>query len=204
MKQRISAWVVEKQTGVGKRMRRSQFAELSVLPRDVVFLGDSITEGGLWHEWFPGTPVRNRGIGGETSREVLARVRSATTDGVAAVFLLIGTNDVTFSVPDHEIEANVALIIRALRAESPATPVFLQSVMPRQRRLGERITGLNRRLEQVAEREGATWIDLWPVLSDGAGAIDPGFSLDGIHLTGAGYERWVGVLRPHVESISPR
>lgn len=203
MKQRISEWVVEKQTGVGKRTRRSQFAELQVLRGDVIFLGDSITEGGLWHEWFPGVPVRNRGIGGDTTRELLARMESATTDSAAAVFLMIGTNDLTLSVPDHAIEDNVTQILRGLRAISPTTPVFLQSIMPRQRRWAERIAGLNRRLEQVADREGAKWIDLWPALSDGAGAIDSRYSLDQIHLTGAGYARWIAVLRPYVESISP-
>lgn len=202
LKQRIARWVSEKQTGIGKSMRASQFAELHVLPGDVVFLGDSITEGGAWHEWFPGVPVRNRGIGGETTREVLARIGTATTGGAAGIFVLIGTNDVTLFVPDDEIVENVTQILRALRAASPGTPIFLQSVMPRRGPLAARLQGLNDRLQRVAADENVTWIDLWPALSDGSGALRPDFSLDSIHLTGTGYAAWCNVLRSHVETVA--
>ena len=53
-------------------MRASQFAELAPAPGHVVLLGDSITEQGLWQEWFSGQPVLNRGISGETSADLLA------------------------------------------------------------------------------------------------------------------------------------
>ena len=52
----------------------SQFEELAVTPGDTVFLGDSITEGGSWHELFPDSSVRNRGIGGDVTAGVLARI----------------------------------------------------------------------------------------------------------------------------------
>lgn len=201
VKRRISEWVADKQTGISKRMRTSQFDELPIRSGDVVFLGDSITEGGLWNEWFPAVAIRNRGVGGDTSREVLSRVHSATVDGVTAVFLLIGTNDVTLSVPDEEIVSNVTQIIRALRTDSPSSPVFLNSVMPRRQRFARRLVGLNGELERVARQEGATWIDNWPTLSDGDGALRPAFSLDTIHLNGAGYAAWVAVLRPFLESV---
>ena len=44
----------------------------------IVMLGDSITEGGEWVELFPGTPVRNRGIGGDTTTGLLARLAQVT------------------------------------------------------------------------------------------------------------------------------
>jgi len=43
----------------------------------VLFLGDSITEQGMWHEWLPEVPTLNRGIGGDTVHEVQARLDSA-------------------------------------------------------------------------------------------------------------------------------
>ncbi|HEY8590760.1 MAG TPA: hypothetical protein VIL55_14535, partial [Naasia sp.] len=72
--------------------RRQQFAEVGARSGRVVFLGDSISEFGLWEEWFPEIPVLNRGIGGETSAQVLARLETAITEP-RAVFLLVGTND---------------------------------------------------------------------------------------------------------------
>ena len=57
-----------------------------------MFLGDSITEGGLWDAWFQELPALNRGIGGDTTEDILARLDSAI-DQPTAVSLLIGTND---------------------------------------------------------------------------------------------------------------
>jgi hypothetical protein len=50
----------------GIAMRASQFEALPRVAGRVVFLGDSITEGGCWEEWFPELPACNRGIGGDS------------------------------------------------------------------------------------------------------------------------------------------
>jgi hypothetical protein len=48
-----------------------EFMEVGLCGGEVVFLGDSITAGGAWHEWFPDVPVVNRGIDGDTSLDRL-------------------------------------------------------------------------------------------------------------------------------------
>lgn len=78
----------------------SQFEVLPVLPGDTVFLGDSITEGGSWHELFPSSRVRNRGIGGEVTTGVLGRVNQISRGAPSQVFLLIGTNDLAFGIAE--------------------------------------------------------------------------------------------------------
>jgi len=62
---------------------------------DVVFLADSITQTGKWEDFFPDSPTRNRGIAGDTTRRVLARVPEVARGHPAKVFVLIGTNDVS-------------------------------------------------------------------------------------------------------------
>ena len=69
----------------------TQFDELSVEQGDVVFLGDSITRGGSWYELHPDSPIRNRGIGGDTTSGVLARLHQVTSGKPSQVLLLIGT-----------------------------------------------------------------------------------------------------------------
>jgi hypothetical protein len=103
--------------GPGQRMRASQFATLGATPGHIVFLGDSITQGGLWPEWFPGVPVLNRGIDGETSEDLLRRVDSAVRDP-RAVFLLIGTNDLSIGFSLQRITGNVRALLAAI--ERPA------------------------------------------------------------------------------------
>ena len=182
--------------------RRQQFAEVGAPPGRIVFLGDSISEFGLWEEWFTGLPVLNRGIGGETSGQVLARLDTAI-NAPRAVFLLIGTNDLTAAVPEDDIVANVKSILRGIEQRAPGTPVYLQSVMPRSIDFRPEIQALNRRYRQLAESAAADvrYLDLWPLLSDEAGGLKKEYTLDRLHLNGAGYRAWADLLRPALESL---
>ena len=175
--------------------RTSQFDSLPPAEVDVLFVGDSITQQGVWDEWFPNLKVANRGIDGNTSAQVVDRLDSL---GAAAksVFLLIGTNDLSLGVPEDTIVANVDTIVAHLGSAYPGARITVQSVMPRRRRWIARIRSLNLRLERVAAAHGASYLDLWPVLADDKGELDRSLSLDGLHLNGAGYQRWVGVLAP--------
>jgi lysophospholipase L1-like esterase len=58
------------------------------------------------------------------------------------------------------------------------------------------IAALNRRLERLARRTGATWVDYHPVLDDGTGAMKPGLASDGVHPTDAGYDAMATVIQP--------
>ena len=61
----------------------------------VVFFGDSITD--IWHldEYFPGKPYINRGIGGQTTPQMLVRFRQDVIDlHPKIVIILAGTNDI--------------------------------------------------------------------------------------------------------------
>ena len=180
-----------------RRMRALQFQELPLHGGEVVFLGDSITEGGSWHEWFPDVPVVNRGIGADTTDGVLARLDSAILHP-SKVFLLIGTNDLSFRRKPDQVAANQRSIIEQIRGRAPQADLYVQSVMPRTRKLRGRIDLLNARYCALADEFGATYIDLWPTLSNAEGELDPAYSLDSLHLNGAGYRAWITVLRPHL------
>lgn len=183
----------------GRKMRASQFELLKVCRGDIIFLGDSITEGGLWHEWFPGVALKNRGIGGDTTRGVLDRMDTAIGPAPAAVFLLIGTNDLSIGLTRDQIAGNVRRILAQMRNDRPETPVFLQSVMPRSKKYSRRIQALNELYSTLADEYGATWVDLWPVLANGDGGLKNSYTLDKLHLTGEAYSAWISVLRPLVE-----
>jgi lysophospholipase L1-like esterase len=167
-----------------------------------VFLGDSITQGGLWQEWFAGAPVLNRGIDGETSGDLLRRVDSAVCEP-RAVFLLIGTNDLTWGASLQQITANVRALLAEIERRAPATPVVVQSVMPRTPRFRDDLRLLNRAYRQLVDGSGehVAYLDLWPALADGDGDLRAEFTEDRLHLNGPGYAAWVEVLRPHVEAF---
>ena len=79
-----------------RERRESFFATNPVQPGDVVFLGDSLTDEARWEELFAGLAVRNRGVPGDTTADVLARLEPIARAEPAQVFLMIGTNDLGF------------------------------------------------------------------------------------------------------------
>jgi lysophospholipase L1-like esterase len=175
-------------------------------PVDIVFLGDSITEG--WFDKRPGFFTRgrvDRGIGGQTSSQMVLRMMS---DVVAlkptAVHIMAGTNDIagntgpmTPEMTQNNIRAMSDIArgqgIRVLLASIPPAASFpwrpgLETRQP--------IKALNRWIKQFAHDSGAVWVDYWPVLNDGTGAIKAGLASDGVHPTEAGYDAMATVVEP--------
>ncbi len=175
----------------------SQFEALPIASGDVVFLGDSITRGGSWHEMFPNSAVKNRGIGGDTSSGVLARLDQVIVGKPSQVFLLIGTNDLMIGESDDGIIRNILTIIDRLHRGSPSTQIFVHSILPRSAGYRERIEALNAKLP-VALGDKAKWIDLYPLMLDEDGSIADKYSNDELHLQGEGYTLWANTIRPLV------
>ena len=182
----------------------SAFEAFPLAPDDVVFLGDSITEGGPWEELFPDLRVRNRGIGGDTSDGVLRRLDQVTRAQPAKLFLMIGTNDLFRGDSEDEIVANIAEILATLKQETPDTEVYLQSVLPRAPSYRAEIEALNARLAELALEHGAAWIDLYPAfLEPETGGIRPELSNDELHLLGPGYALWREQIEVQVRAGAP-
>ena len=68
----------------------------------VVFFGDSITDIWKLEDYFPGKPYLNRGIGGQTTPQMLVRFRQDVIDlHPKAVVILAGTNDIAGNTGPH-------------------------------------------------------------------------------------------------------
>ena len=189
--------------GPAQVSRQTQLAALPVPPKHILFLGDSITEQGMWHEWFPDLPTVNRGVGGETTEQVLARIDAAVSEPIA-VFLLIGTNDISGAVPSSDIVENLRAIIAAIRERAPSVPIFIESIMPRTLKYREEIVHLNRLYREAVADAGknVSYVDLWPALATPAGALRVELTGDNVHLNGEGYRAWVDVLHPIIDRIT--
>jgi len=171
----------------------------------VVFLGDSITQYVGWDDLFPELPTANRGIGGETTSDVLARLETAIQQPLA-VSLLIGTNDLHGPRAGRDVSGiaeRTDEIVRRIRERAPEASLLLNSVLPRTELFAERIRQLNDRNRETAERRGATYVDLWPAFADPSGHIRPELTKDNLHLSPAGYLVWAELLRPHLARATP-
>lgn len=194
------------------RQRVSLFAKLPVGADDIVFLGNSITDGGEFQELFGMENVLNRGIRSDRIDGVRKRLDQVTDGHPKMIFLLIGINDVADSRNTAQsIVGKYETLVEEIREKSPETQLYIQSVMPinndfkRYKSLFGRegiIPPLNDGLKKVALEHGAVFIDLWPVLADPeSGKMQRQFTTDGLHLSGAGYKAWAEAVRPYVEEI---
>lgn len=171
---------------------------------DIVMVGDSLTAGGNWDELFPGLPIRNRGINADLSTGVLARLDDITSGKPAAIFILIGTNDLPWHEYRHDelIIGTYQEILRKIKKDSPDTRVFVQSLLPRAQSYANRIRQLNLHLQKLAETEGVTFIDLYPHFVGQHGELRADLNNDHLHLLAAGYNIWQEILTPYIKQVA--
>jgi lysophospholipase L1-like esterase len=167
----------------------------------IAFVGDSLTAGGQWDEWFPDDAPVNFGVGGDTTNELVQRLPEVITAAPACVVMLIGTNDLAWRRSAEHIVRNIETMLVTLRRELPDAYLLVQSVLPREREYAEVIKDINRHLWQFAPTVRAQYLDLWPVFALEDGSLNPDYSDDGLHLVSAGYDAWLGELRPALQRL---
>ncbi len=172
----------------------------------IVFIGNSITEGGGdWSAKFGVPDIWNRGISGDVTDGVLARLDEITHAQPKAVFLLIGINDISNlyyqkQIPSTDyIATNILKIADKIHKQSPATKIYLQTVLPTTRTFtNEMELAVNSILRKNDPQGAYTLIDLHAAFADEQGQMKKEFTNDGIHLTNAGYGKWVEVVKPYI------
>lgn len=186
------------------------------LPRGagaIVFIGNSITDGGEWGELFGDLKVRNRGISGDLSAGLLNRLGGLIRSQPSKVFLMIGINDLARGIRPDSIARNIWRLVAGLHAGLPAVQVYIQSTLPVNADLGrfsnhtnktEAVQQLNALLAAQAASRQYTFVDLYPSFCNAMGRLDTAFTNDGLHLSGAGYLLWKHLIFPYVYGYQER
>ena len=191
--------------------RVSLFEKLPIESSDIVFLGNSITDGGEFQELFGYDNVKNRGIVGDVINGVRKRLNQVTSGHPAKIFLLIGINDVSHGHTAEKIASMYEVLVKEIREQSPETQLYIQSILPinndfrRYKNLLGRekiVPEVNALLPGIAERHGAVYVDLWPAFAGADGKLSKAYTTDGLHLSGAGYKRWAEEVRSLLDDIS--
>jgi lysophospholipase L1-like esterase len=164
----------------------------------IVFMGDSITEGwvGLSKDFF--TPGRvGRGIGGQTSPQMLARFRQDVIAlKPAVVHIMAGTNDIAGNTGPTTPEQTQGYIKSMVElAHANGIRVILASIPPADQfpwkpgaEVADKIVAMNAWLKGYAARSGCVYADYWTAMKapDGLGMRE-GYSSDHVHPTAEGY-----------------
>lgn len=179
------------------KMRKTLFESLPNEPDEILFVGNSLTDGCEWHELFGNQKVKNRGIDGDNTEGVISRLDELTSSLPAKIFLEIGTNDLALKRTIIDITKDYSTILDQIKKASPKTLIYLQSVLPRfddPNRIGgvsnDSIRTLNRELQILANQKGVIFIDLYVDFVDSDEKLHKNLSLDGVHLNAEGYTIW--------------
>jgi len=167
----------------------------------VVFFGDSITD--IWKlaDYFPGKAYINRGIGGQTTPQMLVRFREDVIDlKPKVVVILAGTNDIAGNTGPMTlplIQANYTTLAELARLHeirlvfSSVLPV--NNYTPRAQdffaqRSPEKILELNRWLKAYCAANGCQYLDYFSAMVDDKGMLKKDLTEDGLHPNAAGYK----------------
>jgi lysophospholipase L1-like esterase len=188
--------------------RAGQFRSFPDSRKDIVFLGNSITAYANWEELLGTKNAKNRGIPGDNTFGVLARLNEVTEGMPAKVFILLGINDIGRGFPDSIIIRNYKRIIRRIKEESPRTKIYIQTLLPVNNTFtpvlahfnkDEHILAVNSGIRQLAVSENITLIDLYSPFLDKDSRLDKNYSFDGLHLNDKGYLKWAALLRRYIK-----
>ena len=164
----------------------------------VVFYGDSITDAwiGTVPEFFQGKPYLDRGISGQTTPQMLVRMRQDVVNlQPRVVVILAGTNDIAGntgpSTPEM-IEDNFKSMVEIARANG-IQPV-LASILPASDypwkpglEPGPKIVALNTWLRGYAEKNGLVYLDYYSAMVNDKMGLPANLSKDGVHPNKDGY-----------------
>lgn len=169
------------------RQKNDLYSAVPIDSGDIVFVGDSHIERFLLNEYFPCRKVRNRGIGSNTTVQVLARLDSILIHKPAKLFIQIGINDLSFGYSADSVYSNAIRIIN--RSRTAKTVPYLISVFPitgPERYLNEAIVQLNNKLSAYCSTSNILFIDMTSLLSKNS-ELDSDLTTDSCHLKSNGY-----------------
>ena len=188
--------------------RATLFDQLPIGKKDIVMLGNSLTDGCEFNELLNNKHIKNRGIVGDIVQGLIDRVEPIIKGQPKKLFILSGVNDISHDVSADSIARAMEKLIVMVKQGSPRTKIYLQSLLPFNNDVREWkllkgrdhvVVEANVLLEQVARRQGVTWINLYPLFVDDQGRLREDLTNDGLHLMGKGYLIWRDAIKPYIK-----
>ena len=166
----------------------------------IVFMGESITEewGNLYPEFFSGNYYINRGIGGQTTPQMLIRFKPDAIDlKPYAIIILAGTNDIAgntgpstvrmitdniFSMAELAIAYEIKVVLASI------LPVYQYPWVDDVLDQPSAIDSINSKIKEYVENKGLVYLDYYSSMVDDRKVLKSDYTSDGVHPNEAGYK----------------
>lgn len=182
---------------------------------DLVFIGDSITQGweghgkAVWEKHYAHRNALNLGYSGDRTEHVLWRLMNGELENVdpKLFVLMIGTNNTGHRQdPPEKTADGIKLILELLRDRKPGAEILLLSVFPRDEKPDGKLRKLNdainARIKGFADGEKIHWLDPGPSFLTGDGTLPKDIMPDFLHPQGAGYRIWAEAMEGHISRLT--
>lgn len=204
---KISLWIVLllvvgisgcSSSGSGTTQSGGGSTDSSSSQQKIVFTGASTIARGDWSSYF-GIPIENRAVGGIESTELKNNIEGHVFSKPNKIFILIGANNILNRHEDRLID-DIAAIINKIRAVSPATKIYVISILPvRDTFFCTLIERYNNQIESLCNSRNVNFISVYGLFKSSSGEINETYyQADGIHLTPAGYHVLANAIRSYV------
>src|SRR5438105_12085998 len=180
---------------------------------DVLFLGDSITQGweghgkDIWKERYEPLHAANFGIGGDRTQHVLWRLQEGKElEGIQprAIVLMIGTNNMS-SNSAAEIAEGITAIVKELRSQRPEAQILLLGIFPRSAKTSDGVRGkikkVNEQIAKLDDGKNVHYLDIGDKFLETDGSLSKQIMPDYLHLSKHGYQIWADAIQPKLEDM---
>lgn len=178
-----------KKSAVSERMS-DHYKTFSTLSSDILFVGDDVTAEAPLYDMFPNIHLRNRGISGDLSREILIRSPELAKNKPEIIFLNFGANDLKARVPLSQVIANYREVISLFNSLSPESQIVISATLPLNEFSKTAVLSLNKELKKIAEKRQLVFINLPELLHNEEGYFITGMSDKNMRLLGPAYQLW--------------
>ena len=179
---------------------------------DLVFIGDSITQGwegrgkNVWKKSYGKRNAVNLGIGGDRTQHVIWRLDDGNIKGISpkAAVVMIGTNNSGGNTPE-QIAEGVTAIVKRLRTKLPETKILLLAIFPRGANKSDKRRQVNEKtnaiFSKLSDGKFVHYLDIGPKFLEADGTLTREIMPDLLHLSEKGYGIWADSIESKLAEL---
>lgn len=194
------------------RQHQSFLDRIKQGPIDLLFVGDSITNGWrnnsaqpIWNQHYGALNAANFGIGGDRTQHVLWRFDNGELDGIhpKVVVVMIGTNNIGYKT--EEIIQGDQKIVSEIHRRLPDAKVLLLGIFPRAASptdpMRAKIKAVNAELSKLDDGNKTRYLDFGDKFLTPTGELTKDIMPDFLHPNAAGYQIWADAMQPLLDEM---